>query len=46
VIVASEEAVLAPAFGRLGLLPEAGSWTLTRRLGYQGAFASSPAAGT
>jgi 2-(1,2-epoxy-1,2-dihydrophenyl)acetyl-CoA isomerase len=40
VIVASEEAVLGPAFGRLGLLPEVGtSWTLTRRLGYQGAFA-------
>lgn len=40
VIVASEEAVLVPAFGRLGLLPEVGtSWTLTRRLGYQGAFA-------
>jgi 2-(1,2-epoxy-1,2-dihydrophenyl)acetyl-CoA isomerase len=40
VIVASEEAVLVPALGRLGLLPEVGtSWTLTRRLGYQGAFA-------
>jgi hypothetical protein len=39
VIVASEEAVLVPAFGRLGLHPEVGrSWTLTRRLGYEGAF--------
>jgi 2-(1,2-epoxy-1,2-dihydrophenyl)acetyl-CoA isomerase len=38
--VASERAVLVPAFGRLGLLPEVGtSWALTRRLGYQGAFA-------
>jgi 2-(1,2-epoxy-1,2-dihydrophenyl)acetyl-CoA isomerase len=40
VVVASEKAVLVPAFGRLGLLPEVGtSWALTRRLGYQGAFA-------
>jgi 2-(1,2-epoxy-1,2-dihydrophenyl)acetyl-CoA isomerase len=40
VIVASERAVLIPAFGRLGLLPEVGtSWAVTRRLGYQGAFA-------
>jgi 2-(1,2-epoxy-1,2-dihydrophenyl)acetyl-CoA isomerase len=40
VIVASEKAVLVPAFGRLGLLPEVGtSWALTRHLGYQGAFA-------
>jgi 2-(1,2-epoxy-1,2-dihydrophenyl)acetyl-CoA isomerase len=40
VIVASERALLVPAFGRLGLLPEVGtSWALTRRLGYQGAFA-------
>lgn len=39
-IVASEEALLIPAFGRIGLLPEVGtSWALTRRLGYQGAFA-------
>jgi len=38
--IASESAVLVPAFGRLGLLPEVGtSWALTRRLGYQGAFA-------
>ena len=38
--IASERAVLVPAFGRLGLLPEVGtSWALTRRLGYQGAFA-------
>jgi 2-(1,2-epoxy-1,2-dihydrophenyl)acetyl-CoA isomerase len=40
VILASERAVLVPAFGRLGLVPEVGtSWALTRRLGYQGAFA-------
>lgn len=40
VVVASERALLVPAFGRLGLLPEVGtSWALTRRLGYQGAFA-------
>jgi 2-(1,2-epoxy-1,2-dihydrophenyl)acetyl-CoA isomerase len=38
-VVASEKAVLVPAFGRIGLLPEVGtSWALTRRLGYQGAF--------
>ncbi len=37
--IASEEAVIVPAFGRLGLLPEVGtSWALTRALGYQGAF--------
>ncbi len=40
VVIASERAVIVPAFGRLGLLPEVGtSWALTRRLGYQGAFA-------
>ncbi len=40
VVVASERGVLVPAFGRIGLLPEVGtSWALTRRLGYQGAFA-------
>jgi len=40
VVIASERAVLVPAFGRLGLLPEVGtSWLLTRRLGYHGAFA-------
>ncbi len=39
-VVASERARIVPAFGRLGLLPEVGtSWALTRRLGYQGAFA-------
>ncbi len=39
-VVASERAVIVPAFGRLGLLPEVGtSWALTRRLGYQGALA-------
>ncbi|HUA74040.1 MAG TPA: enoyl-CoA hydratase/isomerase family protein [Solirubrobacteraceae bacterium] len=38
--IASERALIVPAFGRLGLLPEVGtSWALTRRLGYQGAFA-------
>ncbi len=38
--IASERAQIVPAFGRLGLLPEVGtSWALTRRLGYQGAFA-------
>lgn len=39
-VVASERAVIVPAFGRLGLIPEVGtSWALTRRLGYQGALA-------
>jgi 2-(1,2-epoxy-1,2-dihydrophenyl)acetyl-CoA isomerase len=38
--IASEHARIVPAFGRLGLLPEVGtSWAITRRLGYQGAFA-------
>ena len=38
--IASERAVIVPAFGRLGLIPEVGtSWSLTRRLGYQGALA-------
>jgi 2-(1,2-epoxy-1,2-dihydrophenyl)acetyl-CoA isomerase len=38
--IASERALIVPAFGRLGLLPEVGtSWAITRRLGYQGAFA-------
>jgi 2-(1,2-epoxy-1,2-dihydrophenyl)acetyl-CoA isomerase len=40
IAVASERAVIVPAFGRLGLIPEVGtSWALTRRLGYQGALA-------
>lgn len=40
IALASERALIVPAFGRLGLLPEVGtSWALTRRLGYQGAFA-------
>ncbi|HEY9312650.1 enoyl-CoA hydratase/isomerase family protein [Williamsia sp.] len=40
IVLASERAVLVPAFGRLGLIPEVGtSWALTRRLGYQGALA-------
>jgi 2-(1,2-epoxy-1,2-dihydrophenyl)acetyl-CoA isomerase len=35
-VIASERAVIVPAFGRLGLLPEVGtSWHLTHRLGYQ-----------
>jgi 2-(1,2-epoxy-1,2-dihydrophenyl)acetyl-CoA isomerase len=39
-VVASNRAVIVPAFGRLGLIPEVGtSWALTRRLGYQGALA-------
>jgi 2-(1,2-epoxy-1,2-dihydrophenyl)acetyl-CoA isomerase len=39
-IVASERAMIVPAFGKLGLLPEVGtSWHLTRRLGYQRTFA-------
>ena len=41
VLIASDRAVLVPAFGRLGLVPEVGtSWLLTRRLGYQGAIAT------
>lgn len=40
VAIASERAVIVPAFGRLGLIPEVGtSWALTRALGYQGALA-------
>ncbi|OBG18891.1 enoyl-CoA hydratase [Mycolicibacterium celeriflavum] len=39
-VIASERAVIVPAFGRLGLIPEVGtSWALTRILGYQGALA-------
>ena len=39
-LVASERAVLVPAFGRLGLVPEVGtSWLMTRRLGVHGAMA-------
>jgi 2-(1,2-epoxy-1,2-dihydrophenyl)acetyl-CoA isomerase len=39
VMVLSEKAVIVPAFGRIGLLPEVGnSWLLTRRLGYQRTF--------
>jgi 2-(1,2-epoxy-1,2-dihydrophenyl)acetyl-CoA isomerase len=38
--IASDRAKIGPAFGRLGLIPEVGtSWALTRKLGYQGAFA-------
>ncbi|ORV18685.1 enoyl-CoA hydratase/isomerase family protein [Mycobacterium celatum] len=40
ITIASERAVIVPAFGRLGLIPEVGtSWALTRSLGYQGALA-------
>jgi len=40
IVIASERALIVPAFGRLGLIPEVGtSWALTRRLGYQGALA-------
>nr|WP_235216020.1 enoyl-CoA hydratase-related protein [Mycobacterium kyorinense] len=40
ITIASEHAVIVPAFGRLGLIPEVGtSWALTRCLGYQGALA-------
>jgi 2-(1,2-epoxy-1,2-dihydrophenyl)acetyl-CoA isomerase len=39
VIVASDQARIVPAFGRIGLVPEVGnSWLMTRRLGYQRAF--------
>ena len=38
--IASERALIVPAFGNIGLIPEVGtSWMLTRKLGYQGAFA-------
>ncbi len=38
-MIASERAVLVPAFGRVGLVPEVGTgWALTRRLGYQRTF--------
>ncbi|MFI7529474.1 enoyl-CoA hydratase/isomerase family protein [Nocardia salmonicida] len=40
IVLASDRAILVPAFGRLGLIPEVGtSWALTQRLGYQGALA-------
>ncbi|WP_320672542.1 enoyl-CoA hydratase/isomerase family protein [Patulibacter defluvii] len=39
-VVATDRAVLVPAFGRIGLVPEVGtSWTMTRALGRAGAFA-------
>lgn len=39
-VIASERAVVVPAFAKLGLIPEVGtSWALTRRLGYQGTLA-------
>ncbi|MEU9823045.1 enoyl-CoA hydratase/isomerase family protein [Pseudonocardia alni] len=39
-VLAADGAVLVPAFGRLGLIPEVGtSWALTRALGYRRAFA-------
>lgn len=38
--IAARGAVLVPAFGKLGLLPEVGtSWALTHALGYRRAFA-------
>jgi 2-(1,2-epoxy-1,2-dihydrophenyl)acetyl-CoA isomerase len=38
--IAARQAVLVPAFGKLGLVPEVGtSWALTRALGYRQAFA-------
>ena len=38
-VVASERARIALAFGRIGLVPEVGTnWALTRRLGHQKAF--------
>jgi 2-(1,2-epoxy-1,2-dihydrophenyl)acetyl-CoA isomerase len=38
-VVASEQALLVPAFGRIGLVPEVGTnWALTRRLGHQKFF--------
>lgn len=47
IVIASESAVIVPAFGRLGLLPEVGtSWALTRRLGYQGHSRTTSAAST
>lgn len=40
IALASDRALLVPAFGKLGLLPEVGtSWALTRRLGYQATYA-------
>ena len=37
--IAAEDAVIVPAFGRVGLVPEVGtSWALTRALGYRRAF--------
>ena len=37
--IAAEDAVIVPAFGKLGLVPEVGtSWALTRALGYRKAF--------
>ncbi|MGH2961532.1 MAG: enoyl-CoA hydratase/isomerase family protein [Solirubrobacterales bacterium] len=39
IALAARGAVLVPAFGRLGLVPEVGtSWALTRALGYRKAF--------
>ncbi len=39
ILLLSERAVIVPAFGRIGLIPEVGnSWYLSRRLGHQRAF--------
>lgn len=45
--IASERAVIVPAFARLGLIPEVGtSWALTRRLGYQERWPTTSKAST
>jgi len=39
IVVASEKAMLIPAFGKVGLAPEVGlSWLLNRKVGYHKAF--------
>jgi 2-(1,2-epoxy-1,2-dihydrophenyl)acetyl-CoA isomerase len=39
ILLLSERALIVPAFGRIGLVPEVGnSWYLSRRLGHQRAF--------
>ena len=40
IAIAAEHALIVPAFGKLGVVPEVGtSWALTRALGYRQAFA-------
>ena len=42
IAIAAEHALIVPAFGKLGVVPEVGtSWALTRALGYRQAFAYS-----